>query len=114
MYFLRRLRVYGVEQKFMILFYQAVLQSNIGYVTTGWCGNLTVQLKSQITCLAQTAMEIIGVKNQPSLQTIYEQSVMRHAKKTVTNLNNTLHPELQLLSSGKSFRVPMCRLRINI
>ena len=45
LYFLRRLRAYGVEQKFMLLFYHAVLESTIRYGITAWDANLTVQLK---------------------------------------------------------------------
>ena len=37
LHFLRRLRVHGVDQKFMLVFYQVVLV---------WFGNLSVQLRS--------------------------------------------------------------------
>ena len=66
MHFLRRLGVYGVEQKIMLLFYHAILESILRYGITAWYGNLTVQSKSQIARQVQTAMKIMGVKNHLS------------------------------------------------
>ncbi len=48
MYFLHRLRLYGVDQKIMLLFYQAVLESIIRYGMTAWYGNLSVKVKSKL------------------------------------------------------------------
>ena len=110
LYFLRRLRAFGVDQKFMLLFYHAVLESIMRYGITAWYGNLTVQSKSQIARLVQTAMKIMGVKKHPSLQNIYEQSIIRQAKTIVSDPTHILHPELQLLPSGRRFRVPRSRL----
>lgn len=63
----------------MLLFYHAVLESTIRYEITAWYGNLSVQLKTHINRLVQHAMKIMGDKDHPSLQTIYEQSIMRQA-----------------------------------
>ena len=81
LYFLRRLRAFGVEQKVMLLFYHAVLESIIRYGITAWYGNLSVQLKTQLNRLVQQAMKIMNVKNHASLQTICEQSIMTQAPK---------------------------------
>ena len=110
LYFLRRLRVFGVEQKFMLLFYQAVLESIIRYGITAWYGNLSVQLKTQLNRLVQQAMKIMNVKNHAPLQTIYEQSIMRQARKIVSDQTHILHAEYQLLPSGRRYRVPRSRL----
>ncbi len=45
LYFLCRLRLFGVEQKIMFLFYRAVTES-ICYGITVWFGNLAIQVKS--------------------------------------------------------------------
>ena len=99
--------IYCVEQKFMLLFYHAVLESIIMYGITAWYGNLTVQSKSQIARLLQTALKIMGVKKHPSLQNIYEQSIIRKAHKIVSDPTHILHPEFQLLPRC---RVPKSRL----
>ncbi len=42
LYFLRRLNVFGVNQRILFLFYQSVFKSLIRYGITAWYGNLTV------------------------------------------------------------------------
>lgn len=41
LHFVRRLRLHGVDQKRMLVFYQAVLESLIRYGITAWFGNLS-------------------------------------------------------------------------
>jgi len=94
----------------MLLFYQAILESIFEYGITSWYGNLTVQSKSQIARQIKIAMKIMGVKNYLPPQKIYEQSVIRQAQKIVSDPTHILHPEFQLLPSGRRFRVPKCRL----
>lgn len=112
LHFLRRLRVHGVDQKCMLVFYQAVLESLIRYGITAWFGNLSVQLKSKLVRLMQTAWKIIGVRQYPSLQSTYEQATLRQANRIVTDPSHVLHAEYQLLPSGRRFRVPCCRLNL--
>ncbi len=90
----------------MLLFYHALLESTIRYGITAWYGNLSVQLKTQINGLVQHAMKIMGVKDHVSLQTIYEQSILRHARKILSDQSHILHSEYELLPSGRRFRVP--------
>ena len=45
LYFLRRLRVFGVSQNVMFLFYQAVMERVIRYGMTAWFSNLSAQSK---------------------------------------------------------------------
>ncbi len=110
MYFLRRVRVFGVEQKFVLLFYHAVLENVIRYGITAWYRNLSVQLKAQISHLLKNAMKIMGVKEHLSLQSISEQSIIKQAQKIVSDPTHTLQSEFQLLPSGRRFRVPRTRL----
>lgn len=67
MYFWRRLRVYRVEQKFMLLFCHAVLESIVIYWTTSWYSNLKSCWKNLKSCLVQTAMKMLEVKKQQLL-----------------------------------------------
>ena len=48
LHFLRRLRVFGVQRKVMLLFYRSVIESIIRYAISVWFGNLTVKWKTQI------------------------------------------------------------------
>ncbi len=110
LYFLRRLRVFGVNQKVLLLFYHAVIESIFRYGISAWFGNLSVHLKAQITRLTQRAMKIMGVKQHPTPQALFEETVTRQAQKIISDPTHVLHSEYQLLPSGRRFRVPKCRL----
>lgn len=68
LYFLRRLRVFGVSQKIMFLFYQAVLESIIRYRMSAWFGNHSAQSKAKLQRLVQTAVRVMGRTEKLSLQ----------------------------------------------
>ncbi len=108
MYFLRRLL--GVEQKIMYLFYQAVIESVIRYAITVWFGNLTIQVKSKLARLLKIAMKTIGRKKYLSLESLYEQSVLREAHQMLANPIHVLHT-YELLPSGRRYRFLMCRYK---
>ena len=69
---LRRLRTFGVTQEAQLLFYHAVVESLLHYWISAWFGNLTFQAKAQIHRIVQTAMKIMGVRQHPSLQDIFQ------------------------------------------
>ena len=111
LHFLRRLRVHGVDKKFMIVFCQAVVESLIRYGITAWFGNLSVELRAKLIQIMHTAWKIIGVREYPTLQSIYEQATLRQANKIVADPSHVLHAEYQLLPHGRRFRAH--RWRVN-
>ena len=60
LYFLRRLRVHGVDKEIMILFYKAAIESIVRYGMMAWFGNLSVKLKSQLQNLIKRTGKIIS------------------------------------------------------
>ncbi|KAF7645183.1 hypothetical protein LDENG_00208800 [Lucifuga dentata] len=108
LHFLRRLRLYGVHKGVKIVFYKAIIESILHYGITVWFGNLTVKLKSQINRLTGRAGEIIGQLPLSPLQEIYEESVLKQARKIVSDPNHVLHEEYELLPSGRRYRLPKC------
>ena len=76
--------MFGVSQNIMFLFYQAVMESVIKYGMTVWFGNHSIQSKSNLQHLVQTAMKVMGRTNKLSLQSIYEQSVLRQAQRVLS------------------------------
>ena len=46
LYFLRRLRAFGVYEKILLLFYRSIIESILRYGIIVWFGNLSVQSKS--------------------------------------------------------------------
>ena len=83
LYFLHRLRVFGVSQKVMFLFYQAVME-------------------------VQTAVKVKGRTDKLSLQSIYEQSVLRQAQR-VSDLSQIPQTDYELLPPGRRYRIPKCK-----
>ncbi len=75
----------------MLLFYRAVVESVLRYVITVWFGNLTVKVKSQINRLTRSALKIVGVRDYPTLQAIYEESVLRQARKIIEDPSHVLN-----------------------
>ena len=109
LHFLRHLRVHGVEQKCILIFYQAVLESLVRFGITVWFGHLSVQLRSKLVRLMQTAGKIIGVRQLPSLQSIYEQAALKQAQKIVRDDTHVLHEMFALMPSGRRYREPKWR-----
>ena len=96
-----------MQQGVMLLFYRAVVESVLRYAITVWFGNLTVKVKSQITRLTHSALKVVGVREYPTLQVIYEESVLRQARRIIEDPTHFLHSEYELLPSGRRYRVPV-------
>ena len=84
----------------MLVFYRAVLESLVRFGVAVWFGNLSVQLRSKLLRLVQTAGKIIRVRQLPSLQSIYEQAALIQAQK------NVLNGEFVVLPSGRRYKEP--------
>jgi len=110
LYFLRRLRFYGVNKKIMMLFYKAVLESIVKYGVTVWFGNLSIQLKSKLAHLVLTALKIVGHEESLNLQQLFENSTLKQVQKIVEDQTHFLHYHYELLPSGRRYRVPLCKL----
>lgn len=108
-FFLRWLRLYGVSNQIMLIFYKAILESLIRYGITAWFGNLTVQLKNRLANMHRTAMKIIGMKQYESVENLYNRAVMTQATKISLDSTNPLSSEYELLPSGRRFRIPKCK-----
>lgn len=104
LHFLRRLRLFGVSPKIMTCFYNAVLQSLIRYGMVAWFGSLSVQCKNKIEKLVKSAMKTIGTRDYPSLQSIFESSVLAQAKSIISQPFHLLYKEYELLPSGRRYR----------
>lgn len=104
LYFLRRLRLFGVSTKIMSCFYNAVLESLIRYSMAAWFGSLTVQCKAKLGKLVHKAMKVMGRKEFPTLQDTFKKSVLAQAKRIIGNPLHLLNSEYELLPSGRRYR----------
>lgn len=75
-----KIKVAGVDKKILFLFNQSVFfffLSLIKYGITGWYGNLTIQSKSKLAQLVQTALKVVGWEAKRPFQDIFEVAVVR-------------------------------------
>ena len=92
----------------MTTFYDAVLGSIIRYGMAAWYGTLSVQLKAKINRMENIAMKVISRRDSPSLQSIFEKSVLSLAKRVSSDPTHILNPEYVLLPSGRRYRTVHC------
>ena len=71
--------------------------------------NQSVQSKSQLR-ITSTSSKTVGHTLSPSLQEMFEQSLVRQAQKVCSDAKHVLHSEYQLLPSGQHYRIPKCKL----
>ena len=110
LHFLRRLRIHGVANNILMLFYRANMESIIRYGITTWFGNLSVKLKSQLQNLIKRAGKIMGMQPPCSLQATFERTLVMQGSKITRDPNHILHSQFELMPSGRRYRVPTCRL----
>uniref|UniRef100_A0A3P9KDL8 Reverse transcriptase domain-containing protein n=1 Tax=Oryzias latipes TaxID=8090 RepID=A0A3P9KDL8_ORYLA len=74
LYFLRRLRLFGVSSKILITFYNAVLESLARYAMTARFGALSVKDKNKLCKQLNVALKICGCRDHRTLQVTYEET----------------------------------------
>lgn len=109
-YFLRRLRLYGVNKNVMRLFYKAVLESIVRYGITVWFGNLSVKLKSKLMHLILTTSKIVRHERDCNLQDLYEECILIQVERIIGDQRHFLNSQYELLPSGRRYRVLRCKL----
>lgn len=85
------------------------MESVIRYGMTAWFGNLSTQSKSKLQHLVQAAMKVMGRTDKLSLQSIYEQSVLRQARRVLSDPSHILQREYELLPSSRRYIIPICK-----
>ncbi len=51
-------------------------------------------------------MKVMGVREYPSLQTLFEKTIVKQARKIIADPSHVLYSEYELLPSGRCYRVP--------
>lgn len=103
LYFLRKLKNFGVRTGVLVRFYTAIIQSVLTNAIIVWFGNTTSRDLRKLSSVIRTAERIIGT-GLPSLESVYN---ARIAKKTKLILEDTSHPAndyFNLLPSGRRLR----------
>ena len=103
LYFLRQLRKYRVQQRLLLRFYFAIIQSIISSSITVWYGSADEHSKSQLQRIINKAAKIIG-SDLPSLDSIYTSRTITRATKIIKDPSHPAHPLFHLLPSGKRYQ----------
>ncbi|XP_051243005.1 uncharacterized protein LOC127355811 [Dicentrarchus labrax] len=103
LYFLRRLRKFGMSPRILCNFYSCVVESTITSCITAWYSNTTVADRTRLQRVVKTAERITRTP-LPSLQSIYNRRVHRRAASMLRDPTHPQHGQFTLLPSGRRYR----------
>ena len=103
MFFLRQLKKFGVGRNILLQFYRSVVESVLTFSLTTWYGSCSQQEKDDLQRVVRTASRIVGC-DLPSLDTLYEQRVLRRAQAIVADVSHPANHLFQPLPSGRRYR----------
>ena len=103
LYFLRRLKSFGVSQDTMTHFYRSIIESILTFSITIWFGNTTQADRQKLNKVVKTASKIIG-KELPSLESLFQERTLKKAKSIVRDSTHPANELFELLPSGRRYR----------
>ena len=112
MYFLRRLRSFGVGPRLLELFYRATVESVLTFNGLGFHGSLTEQDKAQLSRITKAAGKLIG-RQVSDLRALFEAKAV---KRLEAILGDPTHPLCDVLlgqTSARSGRLISFKARTN-
>ncbi|KAK2899391.1 hypothetical protein Q8A73_012520 [Channa argus] len=108
LYFLRRLRKFGMSPKILSNFYSCVIESVLTNCITVWYSSTTVMDRKRLQRVVKTEQKITRTP-LPSLQSIYHHRVHRRAASILKDPSHPQHGLFTLLPSGWRYRSVKCR-----
>ncbi len=108
LYFLRRLRKFGMSAKILCNFYNCIVESILTSCITVWYGSTTVMDRKRLQRVVKTVEKITRTP-LPSLQSIYHRRVHRRAASILKDPTHPQHGLFTLLPSGRRYRSVKCR-----
>jgi hypothetical protein len=100
LYFLRRLRSFGLTTQVMLNFYRAVIESVLIFSITVW---FTQKETLRLNRVVKTASRIIG-RDIPSLEILYQQRLLGRATLISQDSSHPTHDLFEPLPSSRRFR----------
>uniref|UniRef100_A0A3B3IGF0 Reverse transcriptase domain-containing protein n=1 Tax=Oryzias latipes TaxID=8090 RepID=A0A3B3IGF0_ORYLA len=108
LYFLRRLRRFGMSSKILSNFYSCMVESILTSCITVWYGSSTAADRKRLQRVVKTASKITRTP-LPSLQSIYKRRVCRRAASIIKDPTHPQRGLFTLLPSGRRYRSVKCR-----
>ena len=103
LYFLRKLKSFGVDKEILLLFYSAIIEKIASQAITVWFTRATKQDISKLTSVINTSERLLGL-NLPTLSTIFESRMENNTKKIMADKNHPANKYFDFLPSGKRLR----------
>ena len=103
LFFLRRLRKFGLPPQILTNFYRCTIESFLTGCITVWYSSYTACDRKALKGVVRTAEAIIGNK-LPALQDIYQSRCLRKTKKIRSDSSHPAHGLFTILPSGRRFR----------
>lgn len=103
LYFLRKLKQFGVSREILIQFYGAIIQSILCNSITVWFGRVSSSDLGKLNSVVRAAEKIIGC-GLPSLQSLYNDRIVKKAKSIVADESHPARGYFNLLPSGRRYR----------
>ena len=100
LYFLSRLRSFGLSPQIIMTFYRATIESVLTFSLTVWFGSITMKETLRLHRVIKTASRIIG-RDLPSLEALYQQRLLGRA---ILISHNSSHPAHDLFDPLRRFR----------
>ena len=108
MYFLRKLKKFGLRRKILLQFYRAVIESALCFSLSVWFGSTTKDQQKHLSRVVKNAERIIGCE-LPSPEEMYLKRSVVSSKRIIADQSHPAHGLFQLLSSGWSYRAMRAR-----
>ena len=103
LYFLRRLRSFGLTTQVMLNFYRAVIESVLTFSISVWFGSITQKETLRLNRVVKTASRIIG-RDLPSHEILYQQRLLGRATLISQDTSHPAHDPFEPLPSSRRFR----------
>ena len=103
LFFLRRLRSFGLSPCVMLQFYRAVIENILPLSITVWYGNTKQEDRRNLNRVVNMASKIIGVE-QVSMEDLYWSRVVKKASSIIRDEYHPAHCLFKLLKSGRRDR----------
>ncbi|KAK2152776.1 hypothetical protein NP493_2412g00005 [Ridgeia piscesae] len=103
LYFLRRLRSFGLTTQVILNVYRAVIESVLTFSITVWFGSITQKETFRLNRVVKPASRIIG-KDLPSLEILYQQRLLGRATLISQDSSHPAYDLFEPLPSSCRFR----------
>ncbi|KAK2182952.1 hypothetical protein NP493_330g01025 [Ridgeia piscesae] len=112
LYFLRRLRSFGLTTQVMLNFYRAVTESVLVFSIKVWLGSIIQNETLRLNRVVKPASRIIG-RDLPSLEILYQQRLLGRATLISQDSSHPAHDLFEPLPSSRRFRSIETRTRFS-